>query len=243
MFSPTLGRWIQNDPIEFEAGDPNLYRFVGNSPTNMTDPSGLAPNQAGTTDPSHILKAIKAKMKQGKSKEEILREISDEHGSNMDRYFYTKKYGWVDIRHFAKAAQLSLNWSRTVVETEGFLLESVQWLSEWGDSYRSGFSPEDLPSNSAGTDFGKNHGRVDELDIAFKKWLETAGGLPQNDPIANKEKLPMTDPSEKGGKGRGSSNLSSTGPDRVPPPKMTEAEARDLDRSLPGSALKAGPKW
>lgn len=41
MYSPTLGRWIQNDPIEFEAGDPNLYRFVGNSPTNASDPSGL----------------------------------------------------------------------------------------------------------------------------------------------------------------------------------------------------------
>ncbi len=41
MFSPTLGRWIQNDPIQFDAGDPNLYGFVGNSPTNFTDPSGL----------------------------------------------------------------------------------------------------------------------------------------------------------------------------------------------------------
>ena len=41
MFSPTLGRWTQNDPIEFEAGDPNLYRFVENSPVTHMDPSGL----------------------------------------------------------------------------------------------------------------------------------------------------------------------------------------------------------
>ena len=41
MYSPTLGRFIQNDPIEYEAGDPNLYRFVGNNPTNYLDPSGL----------------------------------------------------------------------------------------------------------------------------------------------------------------------------------------------------------
>jgi hypothetical protein len=47
MFSPTLGRWTQNDPIEFEAGDPNLYRFVGNNPTNYTDPSGLKPFELG----------------------------------------------------------------------------------------------------------------------------------------------------------------------------------------------------
>jgi uncharacterized protein RhaS with RHS repeats len=43
MFSPTLGRWIQNDPIEFEAGDPNLYRFVGNNALNFVDPTGLFP--------------------------------------------------------------------------------------------------------------------------------------------------------------------------------------------------------
>jgi hypothetical protein len=28
------------DPFGFEAGDPNLYRYVGNRPTNATDPSG-----------------------------------------------------------------------------------------------------------------------------------------------------------------------------------------------------------
>jgi hypothetical protein len=29
------------DPIGFDAGDPNLYRYVGNNPTNGVDPSGL----------------------------------------------------------------------------------------------------------------------------------------------------------------------------------------------------------
>lgn len=41
MFHPTLGRWLTPDPIEFEGGDPNLYGYVGNNPTNKTDPSGL----------------------------------------------------------------------------------------------------------------------------------------------------------------------------------------------------------
>lgn len=43
MYDPTIGRWISEDPIGFTAGDPNLYRYVGNSPTNFTDPSGLQP--------------------------------------------------------------------------------------------------------------------------------------------------------------------------------------------------------
>jgi RHS repeat-associated protein len=33
--------WYQQDPKGFGAGDPNLYRVVGNNPTNATDPSGL----------------------------------------------------------------------------------------------------------------------------------------------------------------------------------------------------------
>jgi len=37
----TTGRWMQEDPIAFGAGDPNLERYVGNNPTNSTDTSGL----------------------------------------------------------------------------------------------------------------------------------------------------------------------------------------------------------
>ncbi|MEW4454562.1 RHS repeat-associated core domain-containing protein [Bremerella sp. JC817] len=36
-----LGRWMSQDPIEFEAGDENLYRYVGNDATLRIDPSGL----------------------------------------------------------------------------------------------------------------------------------------------------------------------------------------------------------
>lgn len=44
-FSPNLGRWIQEDPIEFEAGDPNLYRYENDNPTNVLDPMGLRGEQ------------------------------------------------------------------------------------------------------------------------------------------------------------------------------------------------------
>jgi RHS repeat-associated protein len=40
--SPGIGRWLSQDPIGFEAGDANLYRYVGNGPGNRVDPSGLA---------------------------------------------------------------------------------------------------------------------------------------------------------------------------------------------------------
>ena len=41
MFDPSVGRWLSVDPIGFEAGDVNLFRYVENNPTNNTDPSGL----------------------------------------------------------------------------------------------------------------------------------------------------------------------------------------------------------
>jgi RHS repeat-associated protein len=40
-YDPSSGRWASLDPLGFDAGDANLYRYVGNSPTNATDPSGL----------------------------------------------------------------------------------------------------------------------------------------------------------------------------------------------------------
>ena len=41
VYSASLGRFLQTDPIRFEAGDVNLYRYVANNPVNLTDPLGL----------------------------------------------------------------------------------------------------------------------------------------------------------------------------------------------------------
>lgn len=39
-FDARVGRFIGQDSMGFGAGDSNLYRYVGNSPLNGTDPSG-----------------------------------------------------------------------------------------------------------------------------------------------------------------------------------------------------------
>jgi uncharacterized protein RhaS with RHS repeats len=40
-YDPATGRWMSQDPLGFDAGDSNLYRYVANRPTEFTDPKGL----------------------------------------------------------------------------------------------------------------------------------------------------------------------------------------------------------
>ena len=40
-YDPKLGKFISEDPGGFRMGDANLYRYVWNSPTHYTDPSGM----------------------------------------------------------------------------------------------------------------------------------------------------------------------------------------------------------
>src|SRR5262249_50490606 len=47
-YDPKVGRFISQDPSGFAAGDPNLYRYVTNSPPNFVDPTGLAGQPAAS---------------------------------------------------------------------------------------------------------------------------------------------------------------------------------------------------
>jgi len=42
IYLPSLGRFIQTDPLKFDAVDINLYRYVLNNPINISDPDGKA---------------------------------------------------------------------------------------------------------------------------------------------------------------------------------------------------------
>jgi RHS repeat-associated protein len=49
-YSAPIGRWLTRDPLGFSARDPNLYRYAGNNPANLTDPSGERTSHAPPPD-------------------------------------------------------------------------------------------------------------------------------------------------------------------------------------------------
>jgi RHS repeat-associated protein len=50
IYSPALGRFLQTDPVGYDAGDTNLYAYVRDDPENKTDPSGQWPSWSDITD-------------------------------------------------------------------------------------------------------------------------------------------------------------------------------------------------
>ncbi|WP_162247202.1 MULTISPECIES: RHS repeat domain-containing protein [unclassified Caulobacter] len=67
-YSPTLGRFLQTDPVGYSAGM-NWYAYVGNDPLNRNDPTGLVP-----VDPVVI---------QGRSNEEWARIMAQQEAMAM----------------------------------------------------------------------------------------------------------------------------------------------------------------
>lgn len=46
-YNPKLGKWLSEDPIGFEGGDTNIYRYVGSNVITQTDPDGLKAVKTG----------------------------------------------------------------------------------------------------------------------------------------------------------------------------------------------------
>jgi hypothetical protein len=120
------------------------------------------------------------------------------HGGDEGRYLYTTEGGWIDQKHFFKAAQVALDKGEMHTNILGIGFEVVEQL---GTS--SFFSYEDLPSNRAGADFGDDYLYPDgsPLSSQASRYLTTLGATdPQNAP--NYPMLPP-DTVDHGGSGSG----------------------------------------
>jgi RHS repeat-associated protein len=54
FYDPKTGRWTSQDPLGFNAGDSNLYKYIRNAPTSGTDPSGLQAVAPGQFDRGRV---------------------------------------------------------------------------------------------------------------------------------------------------------------------------------------------
>jgi RHS repeat-associated protein len=50
FYYPVLGRFLQSDPMGFDAGDTNFYRYCGGDPVNGSDPFGFQGEQGWAND-------------------------------------------------------------------------------------------------------------------------------------------------------------------------------------------------
>ncbi|HID76205.1 MAG TPA: hypothetical protein EYP56_09445, partial [Planctomycetaceae bacterium] len=79
-YNAAIVRFLSEDPIGFGAGDPNLYRYVANSPTTFTDPSGeLEIRLDGSEeDVRTVREIIEAGRERSKTYDEIISRIEDD---------------------------------------------------------------------------------------------------------------------------------------------------------------------
>ena len=183
-YDPYIGRFTQRDP----AGDGvNWYAYTRNNPLKFVDPNGTEPVQshAGTLDQTmEILNSARINSRNlgratGTEASIVLADLGElggnagsegpeqnpMAGTEPGRYIYTKKGGWIDMRHFLFFAgrawadkRLSSGTVNEDMIADTTVADSIVLeLSQMFADPDSMFSYEDLPSNKYGADFGAKH--------------------------------------------------------------------------------------
>jgi RHS repeat-associated protein len=160
-YDPATGRFISQDPIGFEAGDANLYRYVGNGVMTNTDPSGLNPNRTGAKDRDEMLRIIKQqelwflvvnrRLPTVRESVKMLRDnqyyLNVDYGSNHYYVFSRKDERWVDMRHASEACLWAVDGTPEIVnDIGGHLVEVGQYFRRSASRHGA----EDIYSNRIG---------------------------------------------------------------------------------------------
>ncbi|MBI1917342.1 MAG: hypothetical protein HYS12_21795, partial [Planctomycetes bacterium] len=116
IYDPLTGRWDQQDPSRWQAGDANLYRDVFNNPTNLIDPSGLRTQAEWIIDPKTgtITMVVKVKLifddLNGPWTPERIKAFKKEYkrlieqAFNERRFFAHAKTGWALLPWYCRLA-------------------------------------------------------------------------------------------------------------------------------------------
>jgi RHS repeat-associated protein len=116
LYNPFTGRWMSQDPMGFDAGDSNLYRYVNNSAPNLIDPSGLQGDQLTYTNRQQpVFGKDVAKIETDKTGKRYLVVQGDGTDEKLPGYFFK-----VDIEKQGAGKQFIqlVEWTTIIVTTD-----------------------------------------------------------------------------------------------------------------------------
>jgi RHS repeat-associated protein len=175
IYDARSGRFLSIDPLYKKFPENSQYQFAKNSPILFIDFMGLEPVKDGTTNLTKVSAALK------KADVKDLDDLRSHYGSgyfgndngkgDTKKYLYSKKWGWIDMRHVSySAAKIKSIFSiRSGVLSDGELLEYRQELGAIPNHNPTDF---DLPSVSA-WDYEDLVSNI--IGAGFESYLETDG--------------------------------------------------------------------
>jgi hypothetical protein len=118
-YDPTTQRFLSLDPIGFEAGDFNFYRYVGNDPVNFVDPTGTDSCEC------KLIRATESKWKHGKDGKYKTWKVNGEDTgkkTNSFEYYNGKSPGDKVAQGIGKAAVNSVQFVKDHPDGAGLAL-------------------------------------------------------------------------------------------------------------------------
>ncbi len=114
-YDGATGRWISQDPLGFDAGDSNLYRYVTNRPTDQVDPSGL-------TIYVYAFDGAGAKLKFSMAPVNTVVRQAVQAGAGKQKLVY-HYYSWAGV----PLAQVQLNFDRLRCQEDKWVVIGYSW--------------------------------------------------------------------------------------------------------------------